>query len=104
LFLSKDPISSIRAQVGLAGGYKECNHDQLMANNLVKQCAEGYIMDQTNLICYKVLNVIGNEETGSSVCEKNNGALIQLVNEKFVDGFVELLKTGTHNMHNLMYS
>ena len=94
LLLSKDPNSTIRSQVALNGGYKECTAEQKRAKNY--NCSEDFVLDEENMICYKVLNIVANFSFGEELCNEESGSSGSLYfdNEKELRGFYNLLTTG----------
>jgi hypothetical protein len=92
--LSKDPSSTIRSQASLDGGYKLCTEAQFLAKNYT--CREGFVGDLRNRMCYKVLDVVSNETIGNDLCKPD--LVLSFTKDEEVEGFMNLLKTGTIQM------
>ena len=91
LFMSKEPNSTIRSQVSLEGGYNLCTEAQFLSKNYT--CRKGFVSDSRNRNCYKVLNIVTNETVGNNSCNPNS--LLSFTKDREVEGFMDLLKTGS---------
>ena len=54
----------------------------------------GFVLDDTNGLCYKVMDSPNHFEAAEDACEAIDAEMVQFESDKQVQAFVNLLKTG----------
>ncbi len=97
LYLSKDPNSTIRANVSFSGGFGYCDNDLIIErfNKEMIHCDEGFIFDPITVRCYIIPNVLVNSSNYYEYCHEAYGAeCLEFQNDDQVNSFMDLLISG----------
>jgi len=60
----------------------------------------GFVLDDTNKLCYKVIDNLNHYEAAENACEGIDAEMVQFENDNQVQAFVNLLKTGLKSFYN----
>lgn len=94
---SKNYKTDLSAKIALDGGYNACNKFSGNENFWAERfgCDPGFIPDEMNGYCYKVLPTLENLKDGEKICEFDYSAELVLFNtDSEVIGLVELIQRG----------
>jgi hypothetical protein len=99
LMTCKSPMDYLTAKIALEGGYDPCSkftgNEKFWSENV--GCDPGFVPDEANGYCYKVMPTLENMNNGEKQCKFNYDAEMVLFNSNSeVKGLINLLHKGTH--------
>jgi hypothetical protein len=87
--LSKDPNSTIRAQVGIFGGYEKCDYEQWKGP---LNCAKDYVRNPYSFNCY-IKGYSATYYEAQEFCKRQDADILNFEDEEDIKGFIILLNS-----------